>query len=142
MTKDTDPIFAMGRELARICKAHNEIEDKWLAPRDCAREHHQHERELKILDERRETLEQVILTSKAHSAEGAMVQIMVTASYIESLEHPGPNLPREMGQRCDGALASALAALEELTGPQREEIGGTYYARRDLDCFAEDIAAA
>ncbi len=37
-------------------------------------------------------------------------------------------------------MASALAALEELTGLQREEIGGTYYAFRELDCFAEDLS--
>ncbi len=70
----------------------------------------------------------------------ALVHIMLVASYIECLEEPGPNLPRDMGLRCEHAMASALAALEEATGLQREEIGGDYYAFRELDCFAEDLS--
>ena len=63
-----------------------------------------------------------------------MVQVMLVGSYFDCMDN------EKILDRCERALASALAALEEATGLQREEIGGTYYAFRELDCFAEDLA--
>ncbi len=90
-----------------------------------------------------DALEAMILTSKVCSAEGAMAQIMLVSSWLDCLAKAGTHLDFEgVMDRCERALASALAALEESTGRKREDFGGDHYACREMDIFAEDLSAA
>ena len=143
MTKDTDPIVTLALELGRAAKAHSAADGAWVKAAKHSSEHIRHERECAVLQDRMHALDHMILTAKACSAEGAMAQIMLVASWLDCLAYAGPKLDAEATlQRCDGALASALAALEEVTGRKREDFGGKYHACRKYDMFAEDLSAA
>ncbi len=72
-----------------------------------------------------------------------MVQVMLVGSWLDTFGSPGAALDFEGAiDRCERALASALAALEESTGRKREDFGGDHYACRERRIFAEDLAAA
>ena len=83
MTKDTDPIVTMALELGRAVKAYRAADDKWAKAPKGSTGSIRHWREEELLLDRMQALGHMILTSKACSAEGAMVQVMMVASHME-----------------------------------------------------------
>ena len=85
------------------------------------------------LADRREALEVMAAEIQAGSLEGAMVQIMLAHAEADLMAASTEESSEAQMRTIAKLLYSALAAIEQVAGVPREELGGEAYLTRKLD---------
>jgi hypothetical protein len=133
------PVAALAREAGILIAAHRRNDGRLLTLRPgterCA---------LEMADEavmdRLAALEELAARTRARSLEGAMFQLVLAKTEVESLEsladHRQAAEAGALVGRVNGLLHSAVAAIEDATGTRREAFAGDWHLRRELDPHA------
>jgi hypothetical protein len=85
------------------------------------------------LGDRWSALEAMAAEIQAGSLEGAMIQIMLAHAEADVMAASTEESNEAQMRTISKLLYSALAAIEQVSGVPREELGGEHYMCRDLD---------
>ena len=133
---DNDPVAQIGRDLAIIWRQVWRNDDDLVSAEAHSPEStHLVHLEFHLAD-RREALETMAAELQAGSLEGAMVQIMLAHAEADLMAASTEESNEAELRTIAKLLYSALAAIEQVVGVPREELGGKAYLTRDLDPHA------
>ena len=143
MTRHSDPVAQIGRDLAQIWRQVWRNEDERVSAEAHSPESTRLERQEGHLSDRREALEAMAAEIPASSLEGVMCQIMLAHAEADVMAASTEESTEAEMRTISKLLYSALAAVEQAVGVPREALGGEAYLTRDLDphaLVAEDEA--
>ena len=129
----SDPVAQIGRDLAAVWRL-VEWNDENRLPADAPAEQKNRFSRLDFyLSDRGEALEAMAAEIQAGSLEGAMIQIMLAHAEADLMAASTEESNEAQMRTISKLLYSALAAIEQVAGVPREEVGGDHYMCRDLD---------
>ena len=132
----SDPVARIGRDLAatwRLVERNDEIR----LPAEAPAEQKGRLAHLEMhLSDRWAALEAMAAEIQASSLEGAMIQIMLAHAEADIMSASTEESAEASMRIISKLLHSALAAVEQVAGVRREEVGGEHYMCRELDPHA------